>query len=174
MRCTTSRDDIPNLREPQNSYFVSRTPILGLDKKSSERVRGFLAGIDGGFLRCKKSFGEFLTSELVDNSCLACAPYSFSLGENKGCSNPNPSQAKKEKDLIRTVVQIRSFLAGMDGFEPSRCQSQSLVPYRLATSQYLMCVSILSQKLPLVNIFLKIIKKFIKSPKHTPFLTLYH
>ena len=29
------------------------------------------------------------------------------------------------------------FLAGIDGFEPSRCQSQSLVPYRLAISQFL-------------------------------------
>ena len=27
-------------------------------------------------------------------------------------------------------------MAGMAGFEPTKCQSQSLVPYRLATSQY--------------------------------------
>ena len=26
-------------------------------------------------------------------------------------------------------------MAGMAGFEPAKCQSQSLVPYRLATSQ---------------------------------------
>ena len=28
-------------------------------------------------------------------------------------------------------------MAGTDGFEPSECQSQSLVPYHLATSQYI-------------------------------------
>ncbi len=28
-------------------------------------------------------------------------------------------------------------MAGMAGFEPTKCQSQSLVPYRLATSQYI-------------------------------------
>ena len=28
------------------------------------------------------------------------------------------------------------FLAGVAGFEPARCKSQSLVPYRLATPQY--------------------------------------
>ena len=54
-----------------------------------------------------------------------------------------------------------SNLAGMDGFEPSKCQSQSLVPYRLATSQYLVCVSIVSQKNAIVNNFLKIMKFFL-------------
>ena len=29
----TSCDDIPSLREPQNSYFVLRTPTFDLDKK---------------------------------------------------------------------------------------------------------------------------------------------
>ena len=29
------------------------------------------------------------------------------------------------------------FLAGVQGFEPRKCQSQSLMPYRLATPQYL-------------------------------------
>ena len=28
------------------------------------------------------------------------------------------------------------YLAGLGGFEPPKCQSQSLVPYRLATAQY--------------------------------------
>ncbi len=27
-------------------------------------------------------------------------------------------------------------MAGVEGFEPSECQSQNLVPYRLATPQY--------------------------------------
>ena len=30
-------------------------------------------------------------------------------------------------------------MAGLGGFEPPKCQSQSLVPYRLATAQYLIC-----------------------------------
>ena len=31
---------------------------------------------------------------------------------------------------------IGVFLAGLAGFEPTGCQSQSLVPYRLATAQH--------------------------------------
>ncbi len=38
-----------------------------------------------------------------------------------------------KKDRIRSPF----CLAGIDGFEPSKCQSQSLVPYRLAISQYM-------------------------------------
>ena len=53
-----------------------------------------------------------------------------------------PSKARKplwyiiEKPKLNLAVQFWFNLAGMDGFEPSKCQSQSLVPYRLATSQY--------------------------------------
>ena len=39
-----------------------------------------------------------------------------------------------EKPKSNLTVQFWFNLAGMDGFEPSKCQSQSLVPYRLATS----------------------------------------
>ena len=35
-----------------------------------------------------------------------------------------------------TCLRKCFFLAGRAGFEPAQCQSQSLVPYRLATSQY--------------------------------------
>ena len=113
-------------------------------------------------MRCKKSFGEFLTSELGDNSCLACAPHSFSLGENENGSNPNPFQSKRERP--NPMVRIRSFLAGMDGFEPSKCQSQSLVPYRLATSQY--CLDIVAYFTVLVKQFIEksaINSKMVKS-----------
>ena len=61
-----------------NEYFSNK---LYFNKKylSQYSLELTSSGIDGGFLRCKKSFGEFLTSELVDNTCLACAPHSFSL-----------------------------------------------------------------------------------------------
>ena len=43
-----------------------------------------------------------------------------------------------DKKRLQFCIKITVFfLAGIDGFEPSRCQSQSLVPYRLAISQYL-------------------------------------
>ena len=35
-----------------------------------------------------------------------------------------------------TCLRKCFFLAGVAGFEPARCKSQSLVPYRLATPQY--------------------------------------
>ena len=58
-----------------------------------------------------------------------------------------------EKPKLNLTVQFWFNLAGMDGFEPSKCQSQSLVPYRLATSQY--CVSIVSHFILLVKRFMK-------------------
>ena len=70
-----------------------------------------------------------------------------------------PSKARKplwyiiEKPKLNLAVQFWFNLAGMDGFEPSKCQSQSLVPYRLATSQY--CVSIVSHFILLVKHFIK-------------------
>ena len=72
------------------------------------------------------------------------------------------SESKKaEKSLEISAFLVFSCLhlnqtlimAGMDGFEPSKCQSQSLVPYRLATSQY--CVSIVSHFALLVKHFIK-------------------
>ena len=64
---------------------------------------------------------------------------------------PVPSQQKKKN---RPSIDGLLSLAGMDGFEPSKCQSQSLVPYRLATSQY--CVSIVSHFILVVKHFIKI------------------
>ena len=72
----------------------------------------------------------------------------------------HPTERKKNRPSIDGLLS----LAGMDGFEPSKCQSQSLVPYRLATSQY--CFSILSYFILVVKHF---IKKFIfykKMRKH--------
>ena len=34
------------------------------------------------------------------------------------------------------LTELTPAMAGMAGFEPAKCQSQSLVPYHLATSQY--------------------------------------
>ena len=33
------------------------------------------------------------------------------------------------------LTELTPAMAGMAGFEPAKCQSQSLVPYHLATSQ---------------------------------------
>ena len=74
----------------------------------------------------------------------------FVLQRNTKWSNQyHPSQSKTK----RTPIWCPLVLAGMDGFEPSKCQSQSLVPYRLATSQY--CVSIVSHFALLVKHFIK-------------------
>ena len=74
----------------------------------------------------------------------------FVLQRNTKWSNLyHPTKRKKNRPSIDGLLS----LAGMDGFEPSKCQSQSLVPYRLATSQY--CFSILSH-------FILVVKHFIK------------
>ena len=99
------------------------------------------------FCQGKKNFGEPLACK--QTSALA----SFA---NHICV------CKANTNIVRTLRsgQIKNrphrsvfYLAGMDGFEPSKCQSQSLVPYRLATSQY--CFSILSY-------FILVVKHFIK------------
>ena len=38
------------------------------------------------------------------------------------------------------AIQACDDVAGLGGFEPPRCQSQSLVPYHLATAQYSICI----------------------------------
>ena len=58
-----------------------------------------------------------------------------------------------EKPKSNLAVQFWFNLAGMDGFEPSKCQSQSLVPYRLATSQY---------RVSIVSYFILVVKHFLK------------
>lgn len=39
------------------------------------------------------------------------------------------------------MLMIGCFLVGVQGFEPRRCLSQSQVPYRLATPQYLVGIA---------------------------------
>ena len=68
----------------------------------------------------------------------------------------------------------RYFLAGVQGFEPRKCQSQSLMPYRLATPQYFQH-SILyhnesSLSIPILNFFEKIIQLSCLFQKIRPFL----
>ena len=48
------------------------------------------------------------------------------------------THSSQKRERPNPMIRIRSFLAGIGGFEPPKCQSQSLVPYRLAISQYLM------------------------------------
>ena len=57
------------------------------------------------------------------------------------------------------------FMAGAQGFEPRKCQSQSLMPYRLATPQYFQQTILyhikLSLSIPILNFFEKIIHYFL-------------
>ena len=56
-------------------------------------------------------------------------------------------------------------MAGVQGFEPRKCQSQSLMPYRLATPQNCFCLNdlhIISNFFCFVNTFLKKISKIFK------------
>ena len=42
-----------------------------------------------------------------------------------------------KKKVDKFLVEIcQLILVGLDGFEPSECHSQSVVPYHLATAQY--------------------------------------
>ena len=56
-------------------------------------------------------------------------------------------------------------MAGVQGFEPRKCQSQSLMPYRLATPQYFQQTILyhikLSLSIPILNFFEKIIHYFL-------------
>ena len=38
---------------------------------------------------------------------------------------------------LASYISMRLHLAGVQGFEPRKCLSQSQVPYRLATPQYI-------------------------------------
>ena len=73
-----------------------------------------------------------------------------------------PIKAKKYlkfKDFSRLYLFRSLFMAGAQGFEPRKCQSQSLMPYRLAMPQYFQR-SVLYQKslalsIPNFNFFKK-------------------
>ena len=69
-------------------------------------------------------------------------PISKSLKSGRG-------QGPKKEELCSTILLIlhnslpilnvlATKLVGVAGIEPTKCQSQSLVPYRLATPQFLM------------------------------------
>ena len=106
------------------------------------------------------SCAQSLVSKLPDDFGLACEPYSFSPSENKYGRTQHPSQNK------RTPFRCPFVLAGMDGFEPSKCQSQSLVPYRLATSQYVgfvFCLCIVAHFILFVKYYFEIFKLFLCS-----------
>ena len=79
-----------------------------------------------------------------------------------GAQIDQTSQRKKETDHTRWSVL---FLAGVQGFEPRKCQSQSLMPYRLATPQYFQQTILyhikLSLSIPILNFFEKIIHYFL-------------
>ena len=57
----------------------------------------------------------------------------------------------KQKSPKFNKMNFGLILAGMAGFEPAQCQSQSLVPYRLATPHRVTFRIIL-----LINVYVKI------------------
>ena len=65
-------------------------------------------------------------------------------------------------------------MAGVQGFEPRKCQSQSLMPYRLATPQYfqhsVLYHTEFALSIPILNFFEKIIHFFRLLQKIRPFL----
>ena len=76
-------------------------------------------------------------------------PYENKLSTAKGkrTNHIRNNVAKWSEDTIPATKKGHPkrcpFVAGIDGFGPSKCQSQSLVPYRLAISQYLLLYSII-------------------------------
>ena len=58
-----------------------------------------------------------------------------------GYSNPTidkePEICDNKKANLKINFKLAFLLAGLGGFEPPKCQSQSLVPYHLATAQYI-------------------------------------
>ena len=84
-----------------------------------------LAGV-GGLLRAaseKMSTGNFLPSFRQALTCSKRKQLPF---------RTLPFSTTKKNHLLMIF-----FLDGVGGFEPPKCQSQSLVPYRLATAQYM-------------------------------------
>ena len=55
---------------------------------------------------------------------------------NKITANYCNSSKIHKNSYLEINTQNSLVLAGLGGFEPPKCQSQSLVPYRLATAQY--------------------------------------
>ena len=116
------------------------------------------AGMDGGFAFGKESRLSFCWQ--ADNGfSRTCEPHLCLQSKHKYSSN-TPFRTKQKGHRFGVLF----VLAGMDGFEPSKCQSQSLVPYRLATSQY--CVSIVSH-------FILLVKHFIKKFENYAFVSFF-
>ena len=121
--------------------------------------------MDGGFAFGKESRLAFCWQ--ADNGfSRTCEPHLCLLCKRKYSSN-TPFRAKQKGHRFGVLF----VLAGMDGFEPSKCQSQSLVPYRLATSQY--CVSIVAHFILLVKHFIKIFIFYVFPPFFFDFFKLF-
>ena len=67
----------------------------------------------------------------MNNDVLASLEMMLTFGQMMLCLT---AQMKKSKPIGL------DFLAGAQGFEPRKCQSQSLMPYRLAMPQYLIFI----------------------------------
>ena len=79
---------------------------------------------------------------------------------NKKSQKPLWVLGFRRRHLFRSAI-----LAGVQGFEPRKCQSQSLRPYRLATPQYFQQTILyhikLSLSIPILNFFEKFIHYFL-------------
>ena len=71
---------------------------------------------------------------------------------NKKSQKPLWVLGFRRRHLFRSAI-----LAGAQGFEPRKCQSQSLMPYRLATPQYfqhsILYHTKIALSIPILNIF---------------------
>ena len=114
-----------------NYDFGSHIYLLGWEislsqKKNHKLVLFFiLAGVGGSASRVRKN---------VHWTFFTCVSAGFNLPETWQLPFrilPFSLPQKKNHKLVLFFI-----LAGVGGFEPPKCQSQSLVPYRLATPQY--------------------------------------
>ena len=80
------------------------------------------------FCRGKKSFGELLTSELVDNSCLAYAPNPNSLGKFGTGFNRSPTKRRKKLALEACTNTAKQGFSLCEAFARGLCQ-QATTPY---------------------------------------------
>ena len=112
---------------PETWQLPFRILPFSLPQKKNHKLVLFfiLAGVGGSASRVRKN---------VHWTFFTCVSAGFNLPETWQLPFrilPFSLPQKKNHKLVLFFI-----LAGVGGFEPPKCQSQSLVPYRLATPQY--------------------------------------
>ena len=113
-----SRQLAPGFSAPYISQKEKVARCASFRYRDTRLRRGF-ARSSPGKRACRSPSGE-------------CEPHSAALRLRNGIGRDcTPAIAK------RTPVGVLFAMAGVQGFEPRKCQSQSLMPYRLAIPQWL-------------------------------------